>query len=97
MLGYLLGALDDAEMEQVGARWNRTPIGRSGLTLRRRLDGLDAAGWSFARRPGLAQRTCDSFSARATSRRRPARRSGRHSVRLARLPVIGPAAASGWT
>jgi len=59
VLGYLLGALDDAEMEQVQARLqNDEAYRRQWAALRRQLEQLDAAKPDVSPLPGLAERTC---------------------------------------
>ena len=75
LLGYLLGALDDAEMEQVRARLEREePYQRAWATLRRQLKELDAVQTKFAHPPGLAERTCRFIFARSKPSPLPAQR-----------------------
>jgi hypothetical protein len=87
VLGYLLGALDDAEMEQVRARLEREPAYQQAwATLRRRLRELDAAETKFAHPAGLAERTCRFIFARSKPSPHPATR------RRALSPLAAPAA-----
>lgn len=60
ILGYLLGALDDSEMEQVEARLRADPAyGRELARVRRQLEDLEMAADECQPPPGLVQRTCD--------------------------------------
>jgi hypothetical protein len=59
LLGHLLGALDDAEQEEVDSRLQSDPQLRGELAvLRQQCAPLLAARRDFAAPPGLAERTC---------------------------------------
>jgi hypothetical protein len=65
VLGYLLGALDDAEMEQVQELLQTDETYRhEWAALRRKLDQLDAAQPDYTPPRGLAERTCQFVLAR---------------------------------
>ena len=73
LLGYLLGALDDAEQELVETRLQFDPQWREELgRLRERLARLDAAYMQYEPPAGLAQRTCDRIFGRPAARARQA-------------------------
>ena len=73
VLGYLLGALDDAEMEQVRARLESDESYRvQWVELRRQLGEPAALRSEFDPPPGLAERTCRLVFARV----RPSPRRG---------------------
>jgi len=77
VLGYLLGALDDAEMEQVRARLDSEEAYRlEWRALGRQLEQLEAGRAGLDLPPGLAQRTCQFvFSHLRSSPRRRASRA----------------------
>ncbi len=74
VLGYLLGALDDAEMEQVRARLDsEDAYRRQWRVLGRLLEEFEAGRGEPDVPPGLAQRTCQFvFAHLKSSPRRPA-------------------------
>jgi hypothetical protein len=81
LLGYLLGALDDSEVESLEGLLQADPELRRELAcLRRQLQALEAAVEDHGPPPGLARRTCDFVFAHARpapaapERRLPGRR-----------------------
>lgn len=70
LLGYLLGALEPAEIQQVEAELNQQPALRQELArLRKLLEniGLDEPAQPEEPPPGLAQRVCDTVAQQADS------------------------------
>ena len=66
LLGYLLGALEPAEQEEVEARlFNDAHLQQDLAELRRKLMLLDEGGDEFEPPSGLAARTCNYVAARA--------------------------------
>lgn len=76
LLGYLTGALDDAETERLAAQLrNDASLCDEMRALRRQLDLLDAAKPQYTPPMGLARRTCEFVFAQARRlARRPRRR-----------------------
>lgn len=73
LLGYVLGALDDAERQQVEESLRDDPQMQRELTrAKTSLKVLDAARWDPSPPPGLAERTCRLVASHPRPARRPA-------------------------
>ena len=88
VLGFLLGVLDDSEMDQVRARLQTDPVYQRALVrVRLELGRVDVSPVEFDPPPGLAQRTCDFVFAQA-------RRAG-VGIRRSMTPLSAAASWSG--
>jgi hypothetical protein len=90
LLGYVMGALDDSEREQVQESLKTDPRLRRGLAAAQRsLKPLRAARLFFAPPPGLAERTCRFVALHAAAESKGPAQPSR--------PVISPLTVSaGW-
>ncbi len=72
LLGHLLGALDDAEQQQVDARLKSDPdFRREEVALRRAMEPLLTQRPDFTPPPGLAKRTCEFVAVEVQSKPTP--------------------------
>lgn len=84
LLGYVLGALDEAERQQVEESLRNDPRLRRELSrAERSLKILEGTRWDYPPPPGLVERTCAMVA-----------RRGRSGSRKAMSPVSGPAVAA---
>jgi hypothetical protein len=73
LLGYVMGALDDSEQEQLEESFKTDPrLRRELLLVRQSLQPLRADRGYYRPRPGLAQRTCEFVALQAAAYAQPA-------------------------
>jgi len=100
LLGYLLGALEETEQQQIAEQLKRDPALRRKLARVRKLtEALGKSRQRFAPPAGLAARTCQLVAQAAEKQqaRPPLRLAPAFGLRPMSDVPVPPVAASGWT